>query len=67
PTHWKQSVMYLGDAVSVQQGSQIEGTITLSPNSKNPRFLDVELMFSVMRASDYKQIQIKRWHVVNEM
>ncbi|XP_071815463.1 protein arginine N-methyltransferase 6-like [Apostichopus japonicus] len=47
PTHWKQSVMYLGDTASVQQGSQIEGTITLSPNSKNPRFLDVELMFSV--------------------
>lgn len=47
PTHWKQSVMYLEDTVSVEQGSKIEGTIQLSPNSRNSRFLDAELIFAV--------------------
>ncbi|KAJ8047628.1 Protein arginine N-methyltransferase 6 [Holothuria leucospilota] len=47
PTHWRQSLMYLEDSIDVQQGTTLEGSVTLSPNPSNARFLDVNLRFTI--------------------
>ncbi|GAA5990766.1 hypothetical protein JCM10908_000006 [Rhodotorula pacifica] len=40
-THWKQTVFYLSDMVTLQQGESIEGQISVAPNQRNPRDLDI--------------------------
>eukprot|EP01110_Echinostelium_bisporum_P011181 TRINITY_DN4901_c0_g1_i1.p1 TRINITY_DN4901_c0_g1~~TRINITY_DN4901_c0_g1_i1.p1 ORF type:complete len:341 (-),score=123.97 TRINITY_DN4901_c0_g1_i1:26-1048(-) len=40
-THWKQTVFYLRDALTVNQKEQISGNFSCKPNAKNPRDLDV--------------------------
>lgn len=40
-THWKQTVFYLRDVVSIRQGETISGNIACKPNAKNPRDLDI--------------------------
>mmetsp|Transcript_29515 Transcript_29515/g.94775 ORF Transcript_29515/g.94775 Transcript_29515/m.94775 type:complete len:354 (+) Transcript_29515:188-1249(+) len=42
-THWKQTVFYLKDPLTVCEDEKISGTITCAPNSGNPRDLDIEL------------------------
>ncbi|XP_032893742.1 protein arginine N-methyltransferase 1-like [Amblyraja radiata] len=46
-THWKQTVFYLEDYLTVKLGEEICGAITVNPNPKNNRDLDftVELNF----------------------
>ena len=45
PTHWKQTVFYLGDALAVTEGDTITGTLACRPNTGNPRDLDIELAY----------------------
>jgi len=40
-THWKQTVFYLNDMITLNQNDNIEGTISVAPNGKNPRDLDI--------------------------
>ncbi|KAK9478729.1 S-adenosyl-L-methionine-dependent methyltransferase [Lipomyces japonicus] len=40
-THWKQTVFYLREVLSVKHGEKITGKITSIPNQKNPRDLDI--------------------------
>jgi predicted RNA methylase len=40
-THWKQTVFYLHDTLTVTAGEKIRGTISSKPNPKNPRDLDI--------------------------
>lgn len=42
-THWKQTVFYLNDVLSVKEGEEIRGQLSCRPNAKNPRDLDFEL------------------------
>jgi len=42
-THWKQTVFYLDEPVSVSRGDCIAGRISCCRNPKNPRDLDIEL------------------------
>lgn len=42
-THWKQTVFYLEDTLSIRQGESITGTLTCKPNAKNPRDLDISV------------------------
>lgn len=42
-THWKQTVFYLEDVLTVKTGEIIKGTISCAPNGKNPRDLDFSL------------------------
>ncbi|XP_033645521.1 protein arginine N-methyltransferase 1-like [Asterias rubens] len=46
-THWKQTVFYIDDYVTVKRGEVINGVIAMKPNTKNNRDLDftVELDF----------------------
>merc|ERR1711939_131454 len=45
-THWKQTVFYLGDMVTLQEGESIEGTMSVAPNARNPRDLDIVVEYS---------------------
>ncbi|KAH1007230.1 protein arginine N-methyltransferase 1-B [Dendroctonus ponderosae] len=39
-THWKQTVFYFEDYMTVQKGEEIHGTFTMKPNTRNNRDLD---------------------------
>ncbi|XP_057693266.1 protein arginine N-methyltransferase 8-B isoform X2 [Corythoichthys intestinalis] len=39
-THWKQTVFYLEDYLTVRRGEEITGSIAMKPNDKNIRDLD---------------------------
>jgi protein arginine N-methyltransferase 1 len=40
-THWKQTVFYLKDVLTVQEGETVDCTLDVKPNSKNRRDLDI--------------------------
>ncbi|KAM3321136.1 putative protein arginine N-methyltransferase 1.2 [Capsicum chacoense] len=46
-THWKQTVLYLEDVLTVCQGEAVVGSMTVAPNKKNPRDVDIMLKYSV--------------------
>ncbi|XP_014214614.1 protein arginine N-methyltransferase 1 isoform X2 [Copidosoma floridanum] len=39
-THWKQTVFYFDEYMTVKKGEEIEGTFTMQPNARNYRDLD---------------------------
>ncbi|GKA75947.1 probable protein arginine N-methyltransferase 1.2 [Tanacetum coccineum] len=45
-THWKQTVLYLEDVLTICQGESITGTMTVTQNKKNPRDVDITLKYS---------------------
>ncbi|XP_010666534.2 protein arginine N-methyltransferase 1.1 [Beta vulgaris subsp. vulgaris] len=60
-THWKQTVLYLEDRITICEGEAIVGTMTVSQNKKNPRDIDIMLEYSfsgqhcvVSRTQSYK-------------
>uniref|UniRef100_A0A1I8ADL2 type I protein arginine methyltransferase n=1 Tax=Steinernema glaseri TaxID=37863 RepID=A0A1I8ADL2_9BILA len=42
-THWKQTVFYTQEALTVKKGEKINGQITCKPNERNNRDLDFEI------------------------
>ena len=44
-THWKQTVFYLDDVLTVNEGEALSGVFRCRPNAKNPRDLDIELEY----------------------
>lgn len=42
-THWKQTIFYLKEPISVCEGEEIRGMISCVPNPKNERDLDIAL------------------------
>jgi len=44
-THWKQTVFYIEDVLSVTEGEEISGYLACKPNEKNPRDLDIEIKY----------------------
>jgi protein arginine N-methyltransferase 1 len=46
-THWKQTVFYIKDVLTVEQGEQIKGTLTSRPNDKNKRDLDIAIDYQL--------------------
>nr|XP_033808749.1 protein arginine N-methyltransferase 8 [Geotrypetes seraphini] len=60
-THWKQTVFYLEDYLTVRRGEEVFGTISMKPNANNARDLDftIELDFkgqlsNVSLSHDYR-------------
>ncbi|POS83487.1 S-adenosyl-L-methionine-dependent methyltransferase [Erysiphe pulchra] len=47
-THWKQTVFYLQDVLTVQQGEQIQGVLENKPNQRNKRDLDVKISYRLI-------------------
>lgn len=50
-THWKQTVLYLPEDLSVMQGDQIVGQLCCRPNGKNHRHLDIAINYEVRMSS----------------
>lgn len=46
-THWKQTVLYLEDVLTICEGETIVGSMTVAPNKKNPRDVDIMLKYSL--------------------
>lgn len=44
-THWKQTVFYTKDAMTIRKDETITGELTCSPNARNPRDLDIVIDF----------------------
>lgn len=44
-THWKQTVFYFEDTLTVNRGERMTGEIICTPNKLNPRDLDFELSY----------------------
>lgn len=44
-THWKQTIFYFKDYLTVKRGEEIYGVFTCTPNGRNTRDLDFELEF----------------------
>lgn len=49
-THWKQTVFYLKDVLTVQQGEQVHCSLTCGPNDKNRRDLDIAVEYKLETA-----------------
>jgi protein arginine N-methyltransferase 1 len=46
-THWKQTVFYLREVLTVQQGDKVKGVLAVRPNDKNRRDLDVKIDYKL--------------------
>ncbi|MCJ1310209.1 type I protein arginine N-methyltransferase Rmt1 [Agyrium rufum] len=46
-THWKQTVFYLKEVLTVKQGEQITGMLRNKPNEKNKRDLDIVIEYDL--------------------
>ncbi|CAA7403800.1 unnamed protein product [Spirodela intermedia] len=46
-THWKQTVLYLEDVLTICEGEALVGSITVEPNKKNPRDIEIMLKYSL--------------------
>lgn len=44
-THWKQTVFYFRDTLTVCKDEELRGRIKCAPNARNPRDLDFELAY----------------------
>ncbi|KAG0486857.1 hypothetical protein HPP92_008952 [Vanilla planifolia] len=60
-THWKQTVLYLEDVITICEGEALMGSISVEPNKKNPRDIEILLKYSfhgkrcqVSRTQHYK-------------
>ena len=42
-THWKQTVFYLTDPLTVEAGEALSGELRCRPNARNHRDLDIEI------------------------
>jgi len=56
-THWKQTVFYLREVLTVQQGEQIRGVLDNKPNDKNKRDLDVKITYKLETDDPMRQAE----------
>ncbi|KAI5788362.1 S-adenosyl-L-methionine-dependent methyltransferase [Geopyxis carbonaria] len=56
-THWKQTVFYISDYLTVNKGEFIEGVISSKPTEKNPRDLDVGLEYKFESNDPKRSVQ----------
>lgn len=56
-THWKQTVFYLRDVLTVDAGEKIKGVLTNSPNEKNRRDLDIKIEYKLETEDPHRQAQ----------
>ena len=45
-THWKQTIFYMQNQITICEGEEIEGTISCKPNPNNNRDLDIDVKFN---------------------
>ncbi|KAM3080232.1 Nuclear SAM-dependent mono-and asymmetric methyltransferase [Clarireedia jacksonii] len=56
-THWKQTVFYLREVLTVEQGEQIKGVLNNKPNDKNKRDLDVKISYKLETSDPLRQAE----------
>ncbi|RYP54974.1 hypothetical protein DL768_000290 [Monosporascus sp. mg162] len=56
-THWKQTVFYLNEVLTVQQGEEIGCTLVVKPNDKNRRDLDIKIEYLLDTQDSLRQAQ----------
>ena len=44
-THWKQTVFYLKEKITLHRGEKLKGSISVKPHSVNPRDLDISITY----------------------
>ena len=44
-THWKQTVFYLREVLTVEEGEQVRGVLESKPNEKKKRDLDIKISY----------------------
>eukprot|EP00804_Cyclotella_cryptica_P020542 CCRYP_003395-RA/>CCRYP_003395-RA protein AED:0.03 eAED:0.03 QI:153/1/1/1/1/1/4/3134/373 len=44
-THWKQTIFYMTEAIYVQEGEELVGTVTCKPNQRNERDLNISISY----------------------
>lgn len=56
-THWKQTVFYLQDVLTVNRGETIVGNITSKPTEKNRRDLDVKIDYRLEAEDPHRSME----------
>ncbi|PKS10650.1 hypothetical protein jhhlp_002405 [Lomentospora prolificans] len=56
-THWKQTVFYLKDVLTVSTGEQVTATMAVKPNSKNRRDLDISIDYKLETEDPNRQAE----------
>ncbi|GMI88406.1 ARABIDOPSIS THALIANA PROTEIN ARGININE METHYLTRANSFERASE 6, protein arginine methyltransferase 6 [Hibiscus trionum] len=59
PTHWQQTLIYYFDPIEVEQDQIIEGSLTLSQNKENHRFMNIRLVCSSGGMSYVKELVMR--------
>lgn len=50
-THWKQTVFYTPETLTLNSGETIEGELSCAPNKRNPRDLDITIVYKCKGAN----------------
>jgi len=58
-THWKQTVFYTAETLTVNQGESITGRLTCAPNARNNRDLDITISYKTPNDMEEQTIQYK--------
>ena len=62
-THWKQTILYLEDVLTICEGEAIIGSMTVAPNKKNPRDVDIMVKYSLSgRGCVVSRVQFYKMH-----
>ncbi|KAJ6783917.1 hypothetical protein PWT90_03784 [Aphanocladium album] len=56
-THWKQTVFYLKDVLTAQEGEEIQCNVKVKPNEKNRRDLDIDLAYNFQSSDSNRSVQ----------
>ncbi|THG98393.1 hypothetical protein EW026_g3779 [Hermanssonia centrifuga] len=60
-THWKQTVFYTPDTLTVSAGENITGELTCAPNARNPRDLDIAIEYKTPSDQELATVQFKMY------
>merc|ERR1711939_269274 len=56
-THWKQTVFYLQDVLTVEAGETVKGRLSCKPNQHNRRDLDIKIQYKLETEDPKRQAQ----------
>jgi type I protein arginine methyltransferase len=55
-THWKQTVFYLQDVLTVEEGEKVSGRLVNKPSEKNHRDLDIKITYKLESQDMHRQV-----------
>jgi len=54
-THWRQTIFYIDEPISVEQDTPIQGTIVAQPDTDNRRFVNIDLTYRIGASPEQKK------------